>query len=71
MTNIVNEYINTDELNKLGCKKYIYKDEFGNLVFSCELNENGDWVDTTDIEKLKIEIAQETAQLNKMINKEN
>lgn len=70
MTNIVNEYINTIDLDKLNCKKYTYRDENGNLIFSCELNENGDWVDTTDIEKLKIEIAQETSQLKKMTSKE-
>ena len=70
MTNIANEYINTNELNKLNCKKYAYKDENCNLLFSCELNKKGDWVDTTEIEKLKIEIAKETEQLNKMVNKE-
>ena len=70
MVNIINEYVNTNELNKFNSKKYKQYDVVGNLLFSCEKNENDEWIDTTDIEKLKIEIAKETEQLKKMTKKE-
>ena len=70
MINIINEYINTNELNKFNSKSYKQYDIIGNLLFSCEKNENDEWIDTTEIEKLKIEITKETEQLKKMTKKE-
>lgn len=62
--------INTIDLDKINCKKYKALDEDGNLIKALEKNENGEWIDTTLTEQLKIEIEREQKELQKL-QKEN
>lgn len=68
MKHIKNNFIDTERLERQcpNCKKYRYQNSASQLLFSCEKNDNGDWNDTTEIELLKIEIAKESKELNKL-----
>lgn len=46
-------------------KRYTQLDAEGNLIEQWELNESGEWIDVTERELLKIEIAKATEELEK------
>lgn len=71
MQNLLNAHPDLDAVITKDIKRYTYFDEHGNLKEMWERDENGHFIDVTEREHLKEELAKAQEELEKLRRQEN